>query len=323
MNPFGHDQPRRSRAALSGRIVRALHGDVDRHLQIRIVEHHERVLAAHFELHFGEPRARVLRNRPSRADRPREADGGDIRMVDDRVSHDGTGARHEIEHARRDAGLVQDLGERPCTSGRPLRGLEHDGVPIGQRGRDLPRGNGNREIPGRDQTDDADRLARDFHVDTRANRGQLFAREAHRLSGKELENLAGARGLADTLCQRLPFFAREQPADLVLSRQDFRSDSVEDIGAPLNRARRPLRKHGLRGGDRRARLLGVGHRVLADHVREIRRIAIGDGVCPTDPFAGDVVVECRRHIPSQRSRRSARFFIKATAPNVQGAILSL
>jgi hypothetical protein len=52
VDPAGHDQARGSSAALAGREERAIDGALDRHFQVGVVEHHKRVLAAHFELHL-------------------------------------------------------------------------------------------------------------------------------------------------------------------------------------------------------------------------------------------------------------------------------
>ena len=52
--------------------------------------------------------------------------------------------------------------------------------------------------------------------------GSFSPGEAQRFAGEELEDVPGADGFADALRQRLAFFAREQPADFVLARQDVR-----------------------------------------------------------------------------------------------------
>ena len=55
--------------------------------------------------------------------------------------------------------------------------LEHDRVAVGQRRRDLPGGNCDRKIPGRDDADDADRLARRLDVDVGPERRRISRRE--------------------------------------------------------------------------------------------------------------------------------------------------
>ena len=52
VDAVGDDEARRRRAALAGREERALHGDVHRGRQVGVVEHDQRVLAAHLELHL-------------------------------------------------------------------------------------------------------------------------------------------------------------------------------------------------------------------------------------------------------------------------------
>ena len=56
--------------------------------------------------------------------------------------------------------------------------------------------------------DDADRLARDFDVDARTDRRDLFTGESKHFAGEELEDVAGANRFADALRQRLALFAR-------------------------------------------------------------------------------------------------------------------
>ena len=69
VNAFGDDDPRRRRAALAGGEECAVDGARDRAVEVGVVEHDERVLAAHLELHarlalrraFGDARADALR----------------------------------------------------------------------------------------------------------------------------------------------------------------------------------------------------------------------------------------------------------------------
>ena len=102
--------------------------------------------------------------------------------------------------------------DRPRAAGHEVRGLEHDGVAVRERGRDLPRRNRDRKVPRRDEADDADRLARHLDVDAGPHRRQLLAREAQHFAGEELEDVPGARRFADAFGQRLAFLARQQRA---------------------------------------------------------------------------------------------------------------
>ncbi len=264
--------------------------------------------------------------RAAGADRAREADRRHVGIVDQRLADDRAAAHHQVEHAGGNAGLRQDLGERPRAAGHEIGGLEHDGVAVGERRRDLPRRNRDREIPRRDEADDADRLARHLDVDAGPHRRQLVAGEPQHFAGEELEDVPGARRFADAFGQRLAFLARQEAAELVLAREDLRADAVEHVRALLDRACRPRRERRFRRGDRRARLRRVGLRVLADHVADVRRIEVGRGGGAGDPFAGDEIAVDVGHrgfpfVIRARPRR-ARLRISARTPKVHGGILS-
>jgi hypothetical protein len=55
VDPRRRDQPRARRAPLPRLEERALDRALDRDVEVRVVEDHERVLAAHLELHASEP----------------------------------------------------------------------------------------------------------------------------------------------------------------------------------------------------------------------------------------------------------------------------
>lgn len=80
------------------------------------------------------------------------------------------GAHDEVQHALRQAGAVENIDDRPRTARHQFGRLEDDGVAVAERRGDLPGGNGDREIPRRDDADDAERLAGDLDADIRANR---------------------------------------------------------------------------------------------------------------------------------------------------------
>mmetsp|Transcript_7765 Transcript_7765/g.20017 ORF Transcript_7765/g.20017 Transcript_7765/m.20017 type:complete len:496 (+) Transcript_7765:1481-2968(+) len=65
----------------------------------------------------------------------------------------------DVHHARRDAGFQAELREHQRGRRRQLRGLHHDAVAHGQGGRELPGQEVQRQVPRRDDADDAYRLA--------------------------------------------------------------------------------------------------------------------------------------------------------------------
>jgi hypothetical protein len=123
--------------------------------------------------------------------------------------------------------------------------LSTTAVAEGQRRRDLPGRDGDREVPRRDEADHADRLARDFDADAGRTDGTRSPFRRSAFAGEELEDVAGAGHFADGFGQGLAFFAREQVAQFGLARQDLGAGGVEDVEALLRRRQAPgdLRLH--------------------------------------------------------------------------------
>ena len=62
-----------------------------------------------------------------------------------------TCAGEHVQYAGRQAGLCEGLRDVEAGAGRLVSELEHDGVPIDERGCELPDGDRDREVPRRDQ----------------------------------------------------------------------------------------------------------------------------------------------------------------------------
>jgi hypothetical protein len=161
-----------------------------------------------------------------------------------------------------------------------------------------------RKVPRRDQAHHADRLARHFDTDAGPHRCDRLAADAQCLAGEELEDVARAHDLAGRLGQGLAFLARQQVAELALARQDLAAGRVEDVEALLRRRHAPAGKRRARRGDRRARLLGVGLRVLADHVARVRGIDVARDARTVDPLAVDQVLEHARLLVASLNARA-------------------
>jgi len=198
-------------------------------------------------------------------------------------------AHDEVEGAGGQAAAVEDLGQRPAAGGHQLGRLEHHGVAIGQGGRDLPGGDGEGEVPGRDHRDHADRLAGDVHLHPGAHRGQGLAADAQRLTREELEDVAGAGDLGDGFGQGLAFLARQQLAQLFLARQQLAAGHVQRVGAALRGAQAPLRQGVDGGGNRQFGLVAVGAGELGHHLPCVRWVDADAGGGTTDPAAIDQV----------------------------------
>ena len=114
--------------------------------------------------------------------------------------------------------------------------------------------------------------------------GTHVAAGAQRLAGEELEDVAGARDLADGLGQGLAFFARQQVAELVARAPGSRLPAASRMSKRCCGVDRPQARLRLRGGgDGRARLRGIGLRVLADHVARVRRVDVARGAGAVRP----------------------------------------
>ena len=122
-------------------------------VQVDVVEHDHRVLAAELEAGADEVLSRAL---------PDEATGlggaGEhhvVGVVDHRRSGDGTLAAHHLEQPLGQAGLVEQVHAVQRGQRRLVVGLEHHAVAGHQCGDRVGDARREREVPGRDDPDDA------------------------------------------------------------------------------------------------------------------------------------------------------------------------
>ena len=183
------DEARGGGAALAGREKGAVDRAFDRVLKIGVGEHDERILAAHFELEFAHRVGAGGRDRCPVATEPVKVIAStylwssiawpttEPRPMTRLNTPFGAPARTMIS-----ASACAEPGTRSA-------GLKTTRIAIGERGGDLPGGNREREIPRRDDADDAERLARHLDVDVRPNAGEFLAGDAQRFAGEEVEDL--------------------------------------------------------------------------------------------------------------------------------------
>ena len=136
-------------------------------------------------------------------------------MLDDRLPELRARAGEDVEHAGRQPDLDRDLAERQRGQRRLARRLEDDGVAAGQRRRDLPDREQQREVPRHDRGADAERLAQRVGEVVALDRDRL----PHHLVGPAavvLEALGRRRDLdVARLDDRLAVVQRLEPRDLV------------------------------------------------------------------------------------------------------------
>ena len=106
--------------------------DLDRHLEVGVVEHDGRVLAAHLELELAHHLDAGLGHALAGADRAGEGDGVDVRAVEHGLADHRALAHDQVQHALGQPGAVQDVDDGPGAAGHQVRRLEHHGVAVDQ-----------------------------------------------------------------------------------------------------------------------------------------------------------------------------------------------
>ena len=107
-----------------------------------------------------------------------ERDLVDVGMRGERGAGGLAEAGDDVDDARREAGLHDQLAEAQRRERRLLGGLQHDGAAGGQRRRELPGRHQQREVPRDDLADDADRLAHRVGVPVAGRRQRDAARRS-------------------------------------------------------------------------------------------------------------------------------------------------
>ena len=119
----------------------------------------------------------------------------------------------DVERPRRQAGLAGQQAEAVAGRRRLLGRLEHDRVAEGQGGGDLPAGQHEREVPGRDGRGHPDRLVPGVDV-VAGRRGQRLVGGQGGVVGEEAEVQGRPVGVVVAgLADRLAHVGRVQPAE--------------------------------------------------------------------------------------------------------------
>ncbi len=124
-------------------------------------------------------------------------------------------AVHDLEHARRQAGLEEQLGQPHRHRRVALGGLEDERVAARQRGAGLPQRDHRREVERGDARDHAERLAQRVHVDAGAGALGVLALDQVRDADGELDDLDAALDVALGVGDGLAVLDGEQFGELV------------------------------------------------------------------------------------------------------------
>ena len=152
------EQARAGDARLTGRGEDARDHALDRVVEVRVVEHDVRRLAAKLHADALQPARRGFVDALAGGVRAGERDLADERMLDQSGADVGAEAGDDVDDAGRESGLLDQLHELERRRRRELRRLDHHGVAGSQRRRQLPRHQQQRRVPRNDGRDDAKRL---------------------------------------------------------------------------------------------------------------------------------------------------------------------
>jgi hypothetical protein len=124
------DQDARACAAvLAGVVEHGVRGGRGGLLEIRVREDDVGGLPAELERDALDRRGGALHHAAADLGRAREADLGDVWVLDHPLADDRALAGDDVDDALRDAGFERELGEAERRERRQLGRLEHDGVP--------------------------------------------------------------------------------------------------------------------------------------------------------------------------------------------------
>lgn len=127
-------------------------------LDVRIIEDDVGRLATELKRHPFEVAGRALHDAAADAGRAGERNLVDIGMIDQRLADRAPGTGHDVENAGRQTGFEREIADPKRRQRGQLGGLHHDGAAAGQRRRELPHPDHQREVPRHDRSDDADGL---------------------------------------------------------------------------------------------------------------------------------------------------------------------
>jgi hypothetical protein len=276
-------------------------GGLGRLVEVRVLEHDHRVLAAEFHAALLEVGAALGRDLAAHGGGAGEGDALHARVLDQRVAHLAHAlarAGDDVEDAGRDARLLEDLGVvEAARIGGVLGRLQDDCVAGGQRRRIAARGQDAGHVPRRDDAHDAQRPAR-RHRHLAVGRGQDLADRLVAERGGCAEDVGHEARLEHALPVPAAAFVHDGRYEGILPRVPDVRDAEKRAGALLEGQGGPRREGRLRGLDRAAH---VGGGAVGDAGVDgiVGRVQVLEGAGGGHPGAADV------HAPDVRGNGRA------------------
>ena len=287
------DQAAGRRAALPGGTEGAPEHALERQLQIRVVEHDLRVLAAHLQRQPLVHAAARLTHLPPRLGGAGEGDERHVGVLHDRLADHFAGAVHELDHLGRQPRLEQDLDEHGRRVRHVLGRLEDARVPAHQRREHLPRRDRERKVERRDDAGDADRAAEAHRPLGAQLAGHGVAVQAAPFRRREVRGVDALLHVAARLGERLAHLARHEVGDLVLARRHQVADAPQHVAAGRRRRAAPELEAAPRRRHGPLHVLHAGEREAADDVARVGRIHVVEVLARGggDPLTGNEIPE--------------------------------
>ena len=308
-NLLVHDDPlgRHADLALVHECAEGRSGD--RCVEVGIVEHDHRRLAAKFEQNGFQMFRCDLRDDPADAGRAGEIDPAHGGMRDQRFDRLGGilgRIGHDVDDARRKAGVAQAVGDQPMRAGADFRGLQNDRVAAGERQRDGAHAEDDRRVPRRHAQHDAGGLANCHRDAARLVGGDHFAGDLRGHASRFTQHAGGKVDVEAGPAGGRAGFGCHQLDELRCLRRQQIGGFQQDRAPGIRAGGGPGREGGCGGVGRALRIRDLGCRGAACDVA-------GDGV--------EAIERSRRSTPEHPCFRAAARFRAWLSPLGSGVTM--
>ncbi len=246
VDPPVHDEPGRRRALLPREAERARRDARHRFVEIGVAVDDDRVLPSQLRDHpldlalAGAHAAGVFEDGQAHRPAPCEGHERDVGVSHQRGADVLSSTRQEGQRPRREPGRVERLDQQVGNGRRLLRGLEAHRVAGGQRGGDHAGGDGEREVPGRDDHGDAPGPVAELVALARRRLDGAAGTEAERFAPVVLTEVDGLAHVGVGLRPRLAGLEHHQGRHRVAPAPQPRPGAEQHRGAIVGGRATPL-----------------------------------------------------------------------------------